>query len=124
MRTYAHRQAPQHPPHVGVRDRVIVQVEADIGVLPTEAPSVRAAARIIGQRQQAARFVGEHRQRCAAARRAAAVGGEPLHQASAWALRSSTSVKARAAKKESGRRDGALDAALLVAAGDRDRASS
>ena len=52
----------QHAPHVGMRDRVVVQIETDIGRLADrDRDPLEQRRGIVGQRQQAARFLGEHR---------------------------------------------------------------
>ena len=111
----------QNVPDMRVRDRIVVEVEADIGRLADrDRDTLEQRRRIVRQSQQSRRFVGEYwavRSGSSGQRRSAA---GPLHQASAWALRSSRSVKLRAAKKRHVAPHGSFHAAFLVAARDRD----
>ena len=121
VRVGEHRQ---HPPHMGVRHGVVVQVEADIGRLADlDRDALEQRRGIVGQRQQARRLLGEHRaHRAVRFARTAPVGGQAA--APVVGLGIEVVEIGEAAGGEERRAhvaDGALDAALLVAARHRDR---
>ena len=100
---HAGRRAPSGRAGRGMGDRIIVQIEADIGRLADrDRDMLEQRRRVVRQRQQAGASSANASRTLRAGssgQRRSAAG--PLHQASAWALRSSRSVKLRAAKKAS-----------------------
>jgi hypothetical protein len=95
------REYDERAARVRVRDRVIVEVEADVGVLPTSTAMRSSAGNGLSGRasslpRSSAKSSRTVRPRSSGQDRSAAM---PCVQASAWSLRSSMSVKVRAAKK-------------------------
>ena len=122
MRVGQHRQ---HPPHLRMRHRIVVQVEADIGCLADlDRDAFEQRRGIVRQRQQARRLVGEHvAHRAVRLARTPPVGGQATAPVIGLGIEvikvgEATRGEERAAHVA----DRAFDAALLIAAGHRDGA--
>src|SRR4029453_2293312 len=103
-------------------NRAIVQVEADIGRLADrDRDALEQRRRVVGQRQQAGRFLGEHlAYRAVRLVGTASVGGRAIAPDLGLGIEVIEIGEAAGSKEGIAHvADRALDAALLVAAGDR-----
>ena len=112
----------QSAPDVVVGNRVIVQVEADIGRLAdSDRDMFEQRRRIVGQRQQASHFLSEHlADRAVRFIGAASVGGRAVAPDLGLGIEVIEIFEASGSKKRiAGVSDGALDATFFVTARDR-----
>jgi len=115
----------QDAPDMGVRDRVVVEVEADIGCLADrDGDAFQQRRRVLRQGEQAGRLVGEHRADSAIGFIGTApVGGRSVTPGGGLGVEVVQIGEGPGGEEGVAHvSNGALDPALLIAARDRDRA--